>query len=145
MNFTEPLCRAEANTPKSSGVGRALIGRAGDDWLRGGEGNDRLFGGTDNDVLEGGAGIDRLFGGDGRDTFVFATGDGLDIIEDFNEADDGTGDVLYLSIAGVSSLADVQAAATQFGGIVRLDFGTDDLFLRGVTIADFEEEDFIFA
>ena len=123
----------------------ALIGRAGDDWLRGGEGNDRLFGGTDNDVLEGGAGIDRLFGGDGRDTFVFATGDGLDIIEDFNEADDGTGDVLYLSIAGVSSLADVQAAATQFGGIVRLDFGTDDLFLRGVTIADFEEEDFIFA
>ena len=123
----------------------ALFGGNGEDWLRGGEGNDRLFGGADNDVLEGGAGIDRLFGGAGSDTFVFGTGDGLDVIQDFNEADDGTGDILALGIAGVDGLDDVLAAATQFGGLVRLDFGTDTLFLRGVTISEFEAEDFLFA
>ena len=102
------------------------------------------FGGADDDVLEGGAGIDRLFGGTGSDTFVFGTGDGLDIIQDFTEADDGTGDVLALSFAGVDGLDDVLAAARQFQGVVRLDFGADEIYLRGVNIADFEADDFAF-
>lgn len=59
-----------------------LEGGAGDDVLQGGAGNDRLFGGADADILVGGAGNDQLFGEGGSDTYVFARGDGADIIAD---------------------------------------------------------------
>lgn len=47
-------------------------GGAGNDDIRGGEGDDVLLGGTGNDHITGGAGVDTLSGGDGNDRFYFA-------------------------------------------------------------------------
>ena len=73
-----------------------LNGGAGDDMLWGGAGNDTLDGGADDDTINGGAGDDELSGGDGNDTFVFAPGDGNDIIEDFT-----SGDMINLKAFGI--------------------------------------------
>ncbi|MEM7302231.1 MAG: calcium-binding protein [Pseudomonadota bacterium] len=51
--------------------------------LEGGGGNDRLIGNRGSDRLVGGTGNDRLSGGFGRDVFVFAPGDGRDVVADF--------------------------------------------------------------
>lgn len=63
-------------------------GSWGNDTLNGGCGNDSLDGGYGNDRLYGGEGIDHLTGGKGADHFVFQalsdSGDGLDVITDFN-------------------------------------------------------------
>ncbi|MEM8840415.1 MAG: Ig-like domain-containing protein [Pseudomonadota bacterium] len=45
-------------------------------------GDDAIFGFATDDTITGGRGDDSLFGGDGSDRFVFAIGDGRDIIED---------------------------------------------------------------
>jgi Ca2+-binding RTX toxin-like protein len=57
-----------------SDAGNILRGNKGDNILRG-------LGGMD--MLIGGKGDDRLFGGELADTFVFKTGDGHDVIADF--------------------------------------------------------------
>ena len=59
-----------------------LLGEGGDDFLRGRGGDDVLYGGAGDDRLVGDAGNDYLFGGAGFDTYVYATGDGHDRIED---------------------------------------------------------------
>ena len=56
------------------------VTEAGNDMLNGGAGNDTLNGGTGADTLVGGAGNDDLTGGEGTDTFVFAPGNGDDVI-----------------------------------------------------------------
>ncbi|HCQ65641.1 MAG TPA: hypothetical protein DIU07_11030 [Rhodobacteraceae bacterium] len=61
-----------------------LFGDDGNDVLFGVNGNDILRGGAGNDVLRGGAGRDKVFGGSGEDLFQFKTGDGIDIIKDFD-------------------------------------------------------------
>ncbi|WP_195822281.1 serine hydrolase [Roseobacter sp. MH60115] len=59
----------------SGGEGRDyLLGRAGDDSLDGGEGRDLLKGGEGNDMLSGGAGNDLLRGDDGDDRLDGGTG-----------------------------------------------------------------------
>ena len=52
----------------------------GNDMLNGGAGNDTLNGGAGTDILVGGAGDDDLTGGADTDTFVFAPGNGDDVI-----------------------------------------------------------------
>lgn len=74
------------------GVGDdVLVAGTGNDVARGGAGRDALQGGTGADSLEGGAGNDTLTGGHGDDTlqggtgancYVFARGDGRDVIDD---------------------------------------------------------------
>lgn len=63
--------------------GVALDGGAGDDLLVGGAGLDVLDGGVGVDTLEGGRGLDILTGGSGADYFVFNSGDGPDLVTDF--------------------------------------------------------------
>jgi Ca2+-binding RTX toxin-like protein len=69
-----------------------------DDWLHGGDGNDRLFGGDGNDQLYGGDGNDRLFGGDGDD--ILDAGDSvLDYLNFLNPNDyllGGAGNDTYI-------------------------------------------------
>ncbi|MFA6443390.1 MAG: calcium-binding protein, partial [Sterolibacterium sp.] len=76
-----------------------LLGEGGDDYLEGRAGNDQMFGGADNDTLVGGAGTDTLNGGAGTnvlkggsefDTYIASSGEGMQIITDF----DGQGRVL---------------------------------------------------
>jgi Ca2+-binding RTX toxin-like protein len=56
-----------------------LVGGAGDDSLQGG--GDSLFA-SDSDTLNGGTGNDFLSGGMSSDLYLFATGDGQDVISD---------------------------------------------------------------
>ena len=60
-----------------------LGGQRGRDDLRGDGGHDVLRGDGGADTLDGGAGRDVLTGGRGADVFVFAAGDGIDRITDF--------------------------------------------------------------
>jgi len=62
----------------------SLNGRRGNDILIGNAGNDTLMGGNGADTLTGGPGTDTLTGGNGQDIFVFASGEGIDTITDFN-------------------------------------------------------------
>ncbi len=61
----------------------SLSGNGGGDLLDGGNGNDSLKGGNGNDTLDGGVGIDTLDGGNGGDTYLWSTGDGRDLYQDF--------------------------------------------------------------
>ena len=72
------------NVLKGGGGNDDLDGEGNVDKLYGGAGRDSLDGGAGNDMLNGGAGDDELTGGDDNDTFVFAPGDGDDVINDFN-------------------------------------------------------------
>lgn len=62
-----------------------LTGEAGRDTLRGGDGNDSLSGGVGDDFLAGGKGDDQLDGGTGTNSYLFAKGDGRDVIRDSYE------------------------------------------------------------
>ena len=46
-----------------------------------------MNGGAGNDSLWGGDGNDSLWGGNGKDTFIYAAGDGKDVIYDFDSTD----------------------------------------------------------
>ncbi|MEM7213055.1 MAG: hypothetical protein AAF479_14390 [Pseudomonadota bacterium] len=65
---------ALGNQLTGNAVVNALSGLAGNDRLRGRAGEDTLDGGLGNDILEGGADADR---------FVLRTGNGSDLIQDF--------------------------------------------------------------
>ena len=67
--------------------------------ILGGTGKDTIYGGKGNDTITGGKGNDSLFGGDGNDIFIYATGDGNDVIGDYTAAQD----TIRLTDATVSS------------------------------------------
>ena len=86
-----------------------LFGESGDDLLDGGSGKDRLYGGIGDDIVEGGDGNDLLFAGSGDDflrgemgddilygqrgvdTFILASGEGTDLIRDYESGIDQIG------------------------------------------------------
>jgi Ca2+-binding RTX toxin-like protein len=119
-----------------------IYGGGSNDQLFGGDGRDFLLGENGNDVLDGGTGNDNMTGGAGRDMFIFATGGGFDQILDF---EDGL-DSINLFDTGVSSFGDLNISAAGGGASTRIDFGGGDvLFLSGVTTAQVDSSDFIFA
>jgi Ca2+-binding RTX toxin-like protein len=62
-----------------------LHGFNGNDYLEGGEGADRLNGGSGDDILSGGRGANDILSGDaGSDSYLFATGDGVDTINNYD-------------------------------------------------------------
>ncbi|MBN4006631.1 tandem-95 repeat protein [Nostoc sp. LPT] len=69
-------------------VGDRLFGGNCNDVFHGTPGNDYLSGGNGNDLLSGGLGSDILTGGNGHDKFVFAAGEGTDIITEFCKGND---------------------------------------------------------
>ncbi|WP_301182350.1 calcium-binding protein [Stenotrophomonas sp. VV52] len=112
----------EGNDSLDGGEGAdSLSGGAGDDVLRGGADDDRLDGGEGNDRLHGGTGSDTLDGGRGNDTYLFAQGDGADVIRSYDDAA-GRIDVLEFQ-AGISA-ADV--TASRQGDDLVLDLAGDD-------------------
>lgn len=87
-----------------------LLGETGNDILNGDRGTDVLVGGSGGDVISGGKGNDLIFGGDGndalfgdggRDIFVFALGEGADIIFDFELGQDA---IAFITDYNYSSL-----------------------------------------
>jgi Ca2+-binding RTX toxin-like protein len=114
-----------------------LIASAGNDRLSGDEGNDVLYGGTGRDVIDGGTGRDTLFGGSGADVFVFQQGDGLDSLRDFQNGVD------RLQVEGVRGFSAL-AFSTAVGG-TWVDYGNGAVYVSGMTRAQFDASDFVFA
>lgn len=133
-----------------------LYGRVGKDVLLGGKGNDLLLShdGNDvvhgefgNDTMSGGAGNDLLYGGEGDDRFIFALGDGADMIFDFTT---GPGSEDEIEITGFGApfdnFAEILAAARDDGrGNAVIDFGGgDSITLNGLAVSDLHQDDFVF-
>ena len=112
----------------------------GNDKLIGGSGRDKLFGGDGRDRLDGGTGKDQLFGGNGDDVFLIRNKTGKDVIRDFE-----TGDVINLArhsaVDGFDELMDA-GRDTRAGAV--FDLGADTLIVKGVALADFTQDDFVF-
>ena len=116
------------------------------DTLTGGAGNDRLFGGAGPDILIGGSGADFLNGGAGDDRFVYAPGNGADLIFGL-VAGAGTDDRIDLgAFQNITSLTDILGRATQVGADTVINFGGGDtLTLQNVVRSSLSADDFIFA
>lgn len=126
--------------------GDDLWGGAGADRIAGGAGADRLWGGAGEDRLDGGRGGDRLWGGEGADVFVFgrSTAGDADVVLDFA---DGTDRLAFLSVPGADDaarFAAVAVAADDRGG-VSLTVGGREVFLAGVSVAQIDASDFLWA
>lgn len=107
-----------------------LSGEAGNDRLRGRDGADTLDGGTGNDIREGGA-VDGAV-----DIFIFETGDGPDVILDF-ELDV---DVIDLTATGLA-FADLTITG---GTNALINTGTDLITVNGITAAQLTSNQFEF-
>jgi Ca2+-binding RTX toxin-like protein len=108
-----------------------LYAGAGSDFGYGGAGEDILYGEAGNDTLSGGRGVDLLSGGEGADTFVYATGDGNDVIFDFS-----VGDSDKVSLVGVTFVSGAYAG-TMFAEL------SDGALLRAVNGHVWTRGDFI--
>ncbi len=121
-----------------------LHGQTGDDDLSGQGGGDRLSGGAGDDRLNGGGGDDRLNGGSGNDTFIFADGDGDDVIEDF-KATSNAEKIDLGAVTAINNIAQLNGAASQVGADVLIDTGGgNSILLEGVNLGDLGNGDFIF-
>ena len=120
---------ALANELSGNADSNVLEGLAGADRLRGREGDDTLVGGTDNDVLEGGLGVDH---------FVFLSGDGIDVVLDFQLGVD------VLDYSG-TALVFEELAITDgaVGALVRS--GDDVVVIRDVLASELDQDQFIFS
>lgn len=128
-----------ANYIIGSGQNDYIDGAAGADTLNGGAGKDTLVGGNGDDSLYGGKGNDNLTGGAGDDTFIYAKGDGKDVITDYAQ-----GDKIQI-IGGTTS--NVSATAKNGNVIVKFN-GTDvitvnDAAYIGVTVVDQNDNELI--
>jgi Ca2+-binding RTX toxin-like protein len=107
-----------------------LVGRGGNDVLKGGSGNDRIYGDTGDDVLDGFAGNDSLYG-DGAD---FASSTGNDTLRGGDGNDSLFGDEFYGGGTGNDILdgGDGNDYLVGFGGAnlfqggMGSDYATDD-------------------
>ena len=149
--------RAGKDTLNGNAGADKLHGDAGNDTLDGGEHGDMLWGGDGNDTMMGGAGNDTLYGGagndtltggtdtnggDGNDKFVFAPGDGSDVITslDFNVSGGDYDQIdlraFDLDARELKDLISVRAGNT----IINLDdFGGGRITIQGVTDLDMFE------
>jgi Ca2+-binding RTX toxin-like protein len=106
-----------------NGVANLLSGGANDDTLSG-------YGGRD--VLRGGTGDDVLYGGSRADRFVFALGDDVDRVRDFQN----NVDTLVFEGTGYFFDSQLMSHARQSGSNVIFDFGSGDrLIVLNTTVA----------
>lgn len=127
----------EGNDILFGNAGDDLIqGGEGDDWLLGGQNNDTLIGGVGNDAIFGNLGDDLLTGGDGGDFFGFRSGDGIDVIADFQDGVD------LIGLEATFSFADL--AITQVDANTQIVLGGLSITLQGVSATSMTEADFAF-
>ena len=123
-----------------------LSGGAGNDTLHGGAGDDRLLGDAGDDILEGGAGNDYLAGGAGNDTYLFARGDGQDIIDNY---DAGAGRADDLRFADGIAVTDVDARREGDDLVLRVAGGDDGVrvqrYFQGDATGDYRLDAIRFA
>jgi Ca2+-binding RTX toxin-like protein len=92
----------------------------------------KIYGGTVNDTLNGGKGNDTLTGGKGADTFVYAVGEGKDVIADFSVSDK---DQLSIVSGSASANISVITAATYNEGNLALTVGKQAITLQGDSLS----------
>ncbi|UXY13915.1 putative Ig domain-containing protein [Chitiniphilus purpureus] len=121
FTFVDGTNLEEATIPSLAG------GTAQHDYIVGDATSQTLTGYEGNDTLEGGDGNDTLLGGLGNDVFVFATGDGRDVIADIG---DGVYSIDTLKLNGISP-ANMEAAV--YGNDIVLKTGShgDSIVLQG--------------
>ena len=122
------------DTLNGGGAGDRLWGGTGHDLLNGEDHRDALFGQEGDDTLVGGLNDDWLVGGAGNNTYVFALGDGQDVIE-------YSGDTAVDKLNTLQFGAGVLASAVQ----ARRDGSTLELSISGtedrIAIQDFFWDD----
>jgi Ca2+-binding RTX toxin-like protein len=133
---------AYANDITGAGMKDVIRGLDGNDKIHGLGGNDRLSGDVGNDRIFGGLGNDLLSGGSGSDRFVFASGDGTDVISDFAASGKGR-DLIDLSgHFDVASFDDLVIGKA--GRSVVIEAGDDAIELRNIKLSAIDESDFLF-
>ncbi len=130
------------DTLRGQGGRDSLVGGEGNDFLVGMQGYDTLDGGSGNDTLIGGPANDPLTGGDDEDLFVFAAGQGANVITDFV---DGVDRLLFQSINGFGELSITAIAG---GTEITVGSGGDELSIAllntFIAPADLTGDDIIF-
>ncbi len=120
----------------SGDTGNDLLNASdGDDSLLGGAGNDTLIGGQNNDTLDAGLGSDSLFGGAGNDSFLLRSGDGTDLINDYQDGQDQ----FLLDGLAFSDLTITQS----FSDTILQAAGEDLATLIGISAATIDSGDFV--
>jgi Ca2+-binding RTX toxin-like protein len=119
----------------------------GSDTLYGDNNANVLLGGDGSDTLDGRGGTDAMDGGPGDDTFIYALGNGTDIIANFVTGPGNVDEIDLRQITSIHSLADVLARTTQINPTtVMITFGPGDtLMLQNVNWGNVSADDFIFA
>ncbi|MNH50190.1 Bifunctional hemolysin/adenylate cyclase precursor [compost metagenome] len=103
------------DTIYASYLGDEISGGAGNDTIHGSSGEDRLIGGTGNDAIDGAT---------GNDSYVFALGDGQDVIYDNDNGQNSGLDVIEFG-EGINA-SDVTARRLQNDDLELTIAGTDD-------------------
>ena len=101
--------------------------------------NNILTGMSGGQTLDGGGGSDVLIGGLGADIFVLKSGDGHDVVADFQSGIDK----VRLDGLGVVSFAQARSDMVQTGADVTLSAPTGEQFIfRNHQVSDFSAQDF---
>lgn len=128
------------------GKGRDVLdGGANRDLLIGGSSNDEIYGGGGGDEIHGGRQKDDLTGGGGADVFVFRTGDGKDVIRDF----DANNNNEEIDLSAVKAIRNWNDLKNNHMTADESDVLIDDnnglvIRLNDVNFADLNKTDFIF-
>lgn len=151
--------KASVDYALGNGVGKLiLIGKADingkgngqDNILTGNDGNNTMRGMQGSDEISGGQGDDTLSGGADRDYFVFALGDGHDVISDFDGSKSGgQEDRILLGQGMVVGGQDFKEFMEEHvhndgQGNVKIEFDDQSITLLGVQKADLVSDDFQF-
>ena len=110
--------------------------------------DDDLTAGSDGSVIDGGKGDDDLTGGRGSDTFVFASGDGEDEVNDFTHGSVGNYDKIDLSaFSSIASMDDLEGEITLLSNETDTDIdlpNNGEITLLDVTPTQLTPDNFIF-
>ena len=99
---------------------------------------DVVIGGGGADLLNGAQGNDTITGGDGADIFVFFSGDGDDIVTDFEPSLD------IIRFETVTTLIFADLSISAVSGDTRVDYGSGTILLQGIDASVLGDDDFEF-
>jgi hypothetical protein len=125
----------------NGGEGNDIVdGGDGNDVLTGGSGNDVLYGGSGNDVIDSGSGDDRTVAGTGddiittgagKDQVIVRSGDGRDVVQDFEL---GIDKIVFSDVHSASQIRTTVYFHAAYGAGTLISYGSNDsLFLAGVS------------
>jgi hypothetical protein len=131
--FTDHLIGTSAHDFVLAGAGNDRIdSTGGHDVVNAQEGDDSISAGPGDDWIAAGAGTDVMRGGLGRDLYLYARGDGADIVEEQGAA----GEVDSILFAGDIAASEVSVARTGGDLVLALGTSTESITVRDWFAAD---------